>query len=34
MDVLVVGNFLLHKKEQPKSELVPTESYISQFEMD
>ena len=34
MDVLVVGNFLLHKKEQPKSELVPTDSYISQFEMD
>ncbi len=34
MDVLVVGNFLLHKKEQPKSECVPTESYISQFEMD
>ena len=34
MDVLVVGNFLLHKKEQPRSELVPTESYISQFEMD
>ena len=34
MDVLAVGNFLLHKKEQPKSKLVPTESYISQFEMD
>ena len=34
MDALVIGDFLLLKTAQPESELVPIESYVSQFEMD
>jgi carbamoyltransferase len=34
MDVLVLGNYILYKEEQPQAKQHEVDEYIAQFELD